>query len=449
MAHGPWRLAILDPAVPLAASDPPLDRRRALVALAAAPLACGRLAAAANEDAVEAERLTALVQRTFWDAQACQYRAPVRSAESVDSAGVHDRGYVLWPAIEALAALVEAEGVQPGRHAATIAAVVDGLAQYFDPGLHAYHAWLMYPGNRDTYYDDNALLVGALLRAFERTQVTAYRDRAVEVAERFLVGGLRDDAAGGVQWGTDPGKANTGDRAACATAMSALAYLGLARCGIAREANAARAARLLDWIRDRLTDTDGLVMDGLMPPDWRVRRVKWTYNTGVTLRANVELYRLTRDAAWLERARALGAKALNRGANMYDGLVRDPGRRCFYDSSYFVPYLVEGLLALWRETGDDALLAEVRRNAAYARAHLRDPADGLYWRNWRLWRIGDAQLARWQELTGQTHRLEADDSERSKDRRDLALPVAQRPLVKTLLANAGMARLWWLLAGLR
>jgi hypothetical protein len=55
-------------------------------------------------------------------------------------------------------------------------------------------------------------------------------------------------------------------------------------------------------------------------------------------------------------------------------------------------------------------------------------------------------LEAWRKLTGQDHRLVADDSERSKERRYDRVPVADRPMVKTLLANAGTARLFWLLA---
>jgi hypothetical protein len=93
-----------------------------------------------------------------------------------------------------------------------------------------------------------------------------------------------------------------------------------------------------------------------------------------------------------------------------------------------------------------SLLGEAERNADYAYEYLRDPEDGLYFRNWRLWRIGDEQLATWETLTGQTHALEPDHSERSKEPRYSNVPLADRPLVKTLLANAGLARMFWVLA---
>jgi hypothetical protein len=396
----------------------------------------------------EAERLTDLVQRTFWDPIARQYRAPVRSAESVDSDPVHNNGYVLWPSVEALHALAEGAAVLPRRYAPVIREVVAGLEQYFDPEKHAYNAWLMFPGNNDKYYDDNALMAIALTKAYRHTGERVYRDRAAEVMEGFLKGGWgAAGSPGGMRWGTDPGNPATADRAACSTSMTALAALLLAQLGIEERANLAFARALLDWLLTNLQDADGLIMDALEPPDWRLRRVKWTYNTGVTLRAHVELYRLTGEATALAEAQRLALAAIRRDGALYDSLVQDPEQRFWYDSSFFVPYLVDGLMGLYELTREPTLLGEVQRNADYAYDLLRDRTDGLYWRNWRPWRIGDEQLAAWEALTGQIHALEPDDSERSKAPQHANTPLDQRPLVKTLLANAGMARMLWVVAG--
>jgi uncharacterized protein YyaL (SSP411 family) len=398
----------------------------------------------------EAQRLTDLFQQTFWDPVARQYQAPVRSAESVDSDPVHNNGYVLWPSVEALHALAEAAAMMPRRYAPVIREVVAGLEQYFDADKHAYNAWLTFPGNNDKYYDDNALMVIALAKAHRYTGERTYRDRAAEVMEGFLRGGWDDSGEpGGMRWGTDPGNPATADRAACSTSMTALAALWLARLGVERQAHVEFASVLLEWIRGNLQDADGLIMDALEPADWRVRRVKWTYNTGVTLRAHVELHRLTRSPSALTEASRLAIAAVTRNGALYDSLVSDPDRRFWYDSSFFVPYLVDGLLGLHAITGDAALLREVERNAQYAYGYIRDPSDGLYFRNWRLWRIGDEQLTTWQTLTGQTHALEPDDSERSKEHRYDNVPVTGRPLVKTLLANAGQARMLWVLVKAR
>ena len=397
--------------------------------------------------AAEAQRLTDLLQATFWDGEVGQFRAPVRSAETVDSAPPRDNCYVLWPSIEMLHALVAGESRMPGRYRDAIAQVVAGLEQYYDPDAHAYCAWLMFPGNNDKYYDDNALVAIALAEASRVTGEPRYRKRAREVLSRFSRQGWDDSGSpGGMSWGTDPGNAQGPDRGACSTGLTALAALLLAQDGIDRKRNIAWAREMLEWTRDNLQDEDGLIMDALVPPDWHVRDVKWTYNTGHVMRGWIELFRLTGDDAHLAEATRLGEAALDRDLRMYDGLVQDPKRKFFFDSGFFVAYLIDGLVELHRQTGDERLLTEAQRNADHAYEYLRDPADGLYFRNWRLWRIGEGQYETWCNLTGQRHRLEPDPAERSMERTYDDVPVAQRPLVKTLLPNAGVARLFWALS---
>ncbi len=400
--------------------------------------------------AAEAARLTDLVYGRFWDPRARMFRAPVRSAETVDSDPVHNNGYTLWPSLLGLHSLVEGEKLHRGRYRARIAAVYAGLQQYLDAAGHRYDAWLYFPGNRDSYYDDNAWVVITLVEASMASVTTAYRERAREVLERFMAGGWDDtDHPGGVRWGTDPSKDGTGDRTTSATAGFALAALLLARAGLEPDRNIARARKALAWIEDRLLDRDGLVRDGLYAPDWSMMETKWTYNTGVPIRAYVELYRLTKDPQAIDKARRLAAAATDRTKPLYDQLVRDPDKRFWFDSGYFVHYLADGLLQLASVLPGlegRGLVEEVKRNANYAYNYLRDPGDGLYFRNFRLWTIGEEQCRTWQRLTGQECRLEADDSERSREARYEKLPVKDRPFAKTLLANAAYARLFWMLA---
>ena len=288
-----------------------------------------------------------------------------------------------------------------------------------------------------------AWAIVTLVEAYEATRQTRYRDRAAEIMRRFMPQGWSEGKPGGMTWGVDPTKAGTGDKGACSTSGAALAALALARVRIDRAANIAFAGKAVDWVLQTLKDADGLIRDGLGAPDWHMNATKWTYNTGVPIQVCVELHAITGDAERLKTARALAEAAMDRNKRLYDGLDQDPARRHWYDASFFVHYLVDGLLALHKATGDARILAEVRRNADYAVAHLRDPADGLYWRNWRLWMIGQAQYEDWARMTGQTHRLEADESERSKEKDQMSKPVDQRPLVKTLLANAAVARMMW------
>jgi hypothetical protein len=400
----------------------------------------------------EAANLTDRMMRTFWDDHAGMFRAPVRSAETVDSDPAHNNGYTFWPSTIALNALADGEKAHPGRYRRRIAKVYAGLEQYWNPSLHCYTAWLNFPGQQDAYFDDNSYAASTLIEAYRATGTTAYKDRAAEIMSHFVPTGWDSSGnPGGERFGTDPTKAGTSDKTASATTQMALAALKVASVGVDVEANRRRALDALSWLMSGLRDTDNLIRDGLHAPDWNIEPTKWTYNTGTTIHAFAEHYRQTGAKSSLESAEALARAAIDHRGRLYDSLVTDLSQRYWYDSSFFVQYLIDGLVALANVTPDvdlrRAIRLEVEHNVRYALTYLRDPADGLYWRNWRLWRIGDEQLAAWNRLYGQNRTNSAgdwDDSERSKEARWSNTPVNERPLVKTLLANAGMARVFWL-----
>lgn len=406
----------------------------------------------------EATRLNAALLSYFWDPDTSLFRAPVKSAETVDSTGNHNNGYVFWPSLLGLHALIEGERNHPGVYAAQIWNVYSkGLQQYWNSSLHAYNAWLFYPDNNDSYYDDNAWAVITLVEAHNATAVSdpthaaTYLSRAAGIMQSYVSAGWDDTSKpGGMKWGTDTTKAGTTDKATSATAAAALAALMLAKAGVNASFNTRWGASVLQWLMTRLLGPNGLLQDALVPPDWTPRAIYWTYNTGVPIRAFVEHYRLTQNADSLAQATALARAATDRSKKpLYDGLVQNTAVNYWFDSVYFVHYLVDGLLQLAAVTTDAALAATLKAESAagaqFVRGHLKD-SDGLYWRNMRLYMIGAAQLHSWESLTGQTTPLSADAAERSLDPAYANTAVAQRPLVKTLLANATAARLFWLVS---
>jgi len=91
----------------------------------------------------------------------------------------------------------------------------------------------------------------------------------------------------------------------------------------------------------------------------------------------------------------------------------------------------------------DARVPAMRRIAgmlhhisSYMHLHLRDQQDGLYYRNFRLYRIGEEQSKVHGEVFGTSHELDADAEEREEGQG----AVQDRRLIKTLLGNAGAAR---------
>jgi len=399
----------------------------------------------------EAYRLTRASFNHFWSPHGRIFRAQLTSAESVDSEGVYDHGYTFWPSILMFQALADAEKQVPGRFAPELYSVYWGLDQYYDANKHAYNAWLTYPGNNDKYYDDNGLAIIGLVSAYEATGLQLYLERANEILEQFTKGGWNaTDGIGGVRWGTLTETSPSIDRNACSTTLAALGALKLAQHNMNRTDNINWAAMLIAWMNETLVDPiDNLVRDGLAWNAglgiWEINPMKWTYNTGNLIWANALLYELTEDNQYLSDAERLASAALNRGNALYDQIVSNLDYRYWFDAGFFIHHLVEGLLALYRISNDESLRTEVARNVQFAMQYLKDPGDGLYWRNWRLWTIDSDCLQAWESLTGQSGTLSADASERSQE--NLGIPVENRPMTKTLLGNAGMCRILWL-AGL-
>lgn len=406
---------------------------------------------------VEAGRLTQATMDVFWDKNSKMFRAPVLSSETVSSDATHDRGETLWPSLIGMQALVEGERARPGRFTAQIATVFDGLEQYYSENLHAYTSWVQFPGNNDAYYDDNSWVVIAFTEAALVCRVTdpkksaQYLNRAQTVMADYIVKGYdTSNNPGGMRWGTDTSKANTSDRGTSSTAGAALAALMMARAGVNTAFYTKWGNDVLTWLMTHLLDKDDLVMDALAPPNWEARPVKWTYNTGVPMRAYVEHYRLTKSQASLQMATKLARAAIDQNQGLFDRKITDVSKRVYWDGVYFVHYLVDGLLQVAQVTPDAKLAADARATARatalYVQTYLQDPVDGFYWRNLRLYTIDDAHLAAWEKWSGQTTAPEFDESERSKEAKFQSQPVKDRPLAKTLLANAGAARLFWMVA---
>lgn len=403
----------------------------------------------------EGARLTGACMQRFWDSKSNMFRAPVLSSETVPSDEFHDRGYTLWPALIALHCLVEGERQNPGTYTSHIAKVFDGLQQYHNPGLHAYTAWLTFPGNVDAYYDDNSWVVIIFVEAYMACRATdphsasLYLQSAKDTMANYVVKGYDISGhPGGMPWGNDPAKPNTSDRGTSSTGGSALAAMMLARAGVDADFYASWGHGVLNWLTSNLMDTDGLIMDALEGSTWKVRRIKYTYNTGVPMRAYIEHYRLTGSPDSLDMAEKLAKAAMDVDGQLFDQTVHDPTKRVYWDQNYFVHYLADGLLQVAKTSHDKVLASAasdaVYRSAKYAHSYLYDPSDGFYWRNWRLYAISSAELDVWQKWTGQTTTPEYDASERSQEAAYKSLPVTDRPLVKTMLANAGAARLFWL-----
>lgn len=403
------------------------------------------LSFAPSRYAMEGARLTQATIEAFYDPQEEIWRPQELSSDAVGT-----QGYTFWPSMLAWQAVLEGAKVDPKTWRGKVGPFFDVLEQYYDAKGKAYCAWKYFPGNDDHFYDDNTWAVVACMEAFEVTRESRYQKRARTIFDGFVRGGWdKTGRLGGLRWGTKAGIEDRKDRTVSATAASALAALLLAK----HDPSAKRkkeyrvwAKRSLDWILTKLSSPSGLILDGIKD-DGTVMGTIWSYNTGVPIRAAVEYMRQTKDPAYRAWAVKLGDAAIDRDlAPMFDGAVADRSKRYWYDATYFVQYLVDGMRELSRATGDAKYVREAQREADYCQTFLRD-SDGLYWRNMRLWTIDAKRYAAFTKLTGQTTpAFTPESSERSLEPAALEKPVGERPTVKTLLANAGAARMFWLLA---
>jgi hypothetical protein len=297
--------------------------------------------------------------------------------------------------------------------------------------------------------DDDAQLAIALLRAYElpSTRNSVYLARAYEVVT-FLFTGW-DHQRGGMRWHISKPDA----RNACTTNLSAIAALKLAEAlevegghlaGVPETfttpelVNFARGCS--DWVVTQLSAESGLIKDGVGGGP------TWTYNTGAALYTICLLQRFRGEELLAQRAVRLAESAVDRGKSLFDQSNPSVEHRYWWDSTFFVQLLIEGLVgfvetfgAVYPETARRAK-EEVKRHCGYFMRYLKG-RDGLYVRNLRLYVISMNHLRMYHELTGDEGRGPAlDESERWSDEASKKLPVGQRGICKTLLGCGGVAR---------
>ena len=392
----------------------------------------------------EGLRLTSEFWVAFWNPHSRYFSAQRPSAETVPPSN----GYLLWPSIIAIEALVEAERASPGNYREQLKAGMQSIEIFYSKQYGAYTAWHKFHGNNDIYYDDNAQVAIAQIAAFELTHDPEYYSRAKRVVD-FLMDGWDDSQnPGGMPWHfNSPDSRNT-----CSTSLTAIALLRLAQVSREKSKYLVLAQKATDWVISRLKNNEGLIMDGIEKENgtWKVNNTTWTYNTGSTLTALSLLYQFHPSTETLISAFGLASAAIDRSKSLYDRSVSDTDVRYWWDSTFFVQLLVEGLLTFLGVFGQpqlgnqqvspalsETIRNEIKREMRYMIDYIKDQHDGLYFRNFRLYVIGHTQLVEYRSLVNDsTRQLSPDASERVNGDG----PIEKRPLVKTLLGNAGAAR---------
>jgi hypothetical protein len=283
------------------------------------------------------------------------------------------------------------------------------------------------------------------LRAYELPSISnrVYLIRAHEIVTFLLTGW--DHQRGGMRWHISKPEA----RNACTTNLSAIAALKLAAAlsnttegpsTLAVPELVAFARNCSDWVVHELSAESGLIKDGAGGGP------TWTYNTGAALYVLCLLQQFRGEEELARRAVRLAEAATDRGKSLFDQSNPSVQHRYWWDSTFFVQLLMEGLVgfvevfgAFYPETAENAKV-EVARHAEYLMRYLKG-RDGLYVRNLRLYAVSMEHLRIYKELTGDGGRAPAlDESERWSDEESKRLPVEQRGVCKTLLGCGGAAR---------
>lgn len=382
------------------------------------------------------------VYKKFWNRDRQNFAAKHESAETIGNWN----GYAIWPyacpfcliflvrtvadmssQTVGLQALLAAEETSPNTYTEKIHRAIAGMRKYWNPHHSAYCAWHYTDGNDDIYYDDNAQVAIALITAYCLPSTTRpeYLTTARTLISFLMTG--ENPGGGGVLWklGSPPMQLN-----ACSTNLSGIAALLVAQHVDDSEPLKRFGQRCSDFVQNTLLLQSGLVKDG--PSGGPT----WSYNTGAALTVACML-------GEEERAVAFATAAVDRNKGLYDQTVSDENKRYWWDETYFVQLLIEGLVTFIETYGSrheklcEVIREEVGREMNYMLNELRDSKDGLTWRNWRLYKIGEEQTKRFRVVCEEERKCEYDPSERVIQEK---VDVKRRKLCKTLLGSAGSAR---------
>lgn len=174
------------------------------------------------------------------------------------------------------------------------------------------------------FYDDMEWNALAMLRAFDATNDTKYKD-AVETVWTDIKTGWNTTMGGGIAWRkSQPYYKNTPANAPAAI-LAARLYKKFNRAD-----DLVWSKKIYTWLKDSLYNKNtGWVYDGINSNNDGKKNTTWkfTYNQGTFIGAAVELYTITNDAGYLNDALQAANFALtdNGITNFNDNLLRDEG----------------------------------------------------------------------------------------------------------------------------
>lgn len=312
----------------------------------------------------EAPRYPAMAREVTADIQA-KYWMPERKLYRTEP-GNNDPEMV-WGGGILFAMLVAASRHEPLTYRPLVAEFHEGLNSYWDSKavIPGYEPCPTRGGGHDKYYDDNAWLVLNLAEAWRLTDDRKFFDRSNETL-RFVLSGWDDTLGGGIWW-HELHKDNS--KNTCINAPAAVGCLTLAKYRAdprQRVELVEKAKQIVEWTRKNLQAENGLYMDNIKADSRDINRATLTYNSALMIRAELMLHEATGDKAHLAEAKRIAAsveKLCHQGTLVY----RDPPR--------WSHLLLEADLELFRKTRDARALERAKANADSFYQRWKDGKD--------------------------------------------------------------------------
>ncbi len=308
----------------------------------------------------------AQVDRDFWLTSRRLYAEDFTADMSRTEAEKRQPSF-MWGCGVQLSALATATALDRMNFSARLNAYATGLDAYWKEGngISGYDVLPGKGGGTDRYYDDNAWIVLAMIDTYRVTRDLQYLRRA-EKTMAFVMSGEDKELGGGLYWREQEKKTKN----TCTNAPAIVAALRLYQ--ITKTANYLEAAqRTYTWMNAHLQDADGLYWDNIAL-NGDIGRAKFSYNTALMLRANVEFYRVTRDQKYLVEASRIADASLAKWFTPEGGIT---------DSARFAHLLLGAFIELNSVAPAPKWRQPVERVLAYLHDHLKDKA-GRYPENW-------------------------------------------------------------------
>lgn len=266
----------------------------------------------------------------------------------------------LWPYFSTMGLNYQMLQLEPDNeeYVKTFLDFVDGLKYYKTvrhDGLTSYSSGRGTKNNGvgDVYFDDNGWTAKKFLEAYERTGEEFYLEETIKIYDYLVKKGW--SPLNGVYWCENPANPDAFVRGLSAT--TPLVYLGAKLYKITED------EYYLDWAKKALEFIDTLenpknhvhwnayetiIEDGEFISG-NIDKNYWSYNSGFTMTSLVELYKVTNDYTYIEKALRTA-----KGANKVFGILDDnKGVRSYPPTGWFNTLLLQGYISVYEFDKDE------------------------------------------------------------------------------------------------